>query len=135
MKKLISTKYTTGSFNFGMLMLRLGLGILLLHHGYDKLVHFNTMKDHFTNFLGMGSTLSLTLDIFAEFFCSILVILGLFSRLAVIPIAIAMSVALFSAHHLDVFATGEKAAIYLVCAITLFFCGPGKISVDGMIGK
>jgi putative oxidoreductase len=46
-----------------------------------------------------------------------------------------MSVALFKVHHGHLFADGERAAIYLACTITILFCGPGKISVDGMIGK
>jgi putative oxidoreductase len=135
MKRILSTKYSAGAFNFAMLVLRLGLGVLMLSHGYSKLIHFNGMKDSFINFIGLGSTFSLALDIFAEFFCSIFLILGLFTRLAVIPIMIAMSVALFKAHHGELFGAGERAAIYLACTITILFCGPGKISVDGMIGK
>jgi putative oxidoreductase len=135
MRRILSTKYSAGAFNFAMLVLRLGLGILMLSHGYGKLIHFNAMKGNFINFLGLGSTLSLVFDIFAEFFCSIFLILGLFTRLAVIPIMIAMSVALFKAHHGELFGAGERAAIYLACTITILFCGPGKISVDGMFGK
>lgn len=135
MKRILSTKYAPGAFNFTMFVLRLGLGVLMLHHGYDKLIRFNTMKYSFINFLGMGSTLSLTLDVFAEFFCSIFLILGLFTRLAVIPILIAMSVALFQVHHGQLFGAGERAAIYIACSIAILFCGPGRISVDGMIGK
>ncbi len=135
MKRILSIKYSAGTFNFGMLILRVGLGILMLNHGYSKLIHFSSIKGTFINFIGLGSTLSLSLDIFAEFFCSIFLILGLFTRLAVIPILIAMSVALFKVHHGELFGAGERAAIYLACCITLLFCGPGKISVDGMIGK
>lgn len=135
MRRIISTKYSAGAFNFAMLVLRLGLGVLMLSHGYSKLIHFSAMKGNFLNFIGLGSTLSLILDIFAEFFCSIFLILGLFSRVTVIPILIAMSVALFKVHHGDIFGAGERATIYIVCSITILFCGPGKISVDGMIGK
>ncbi len=135
MRRIISTKYTPGAFNFAMLVLRLSLGVLMLSHGYHKLIHFNTMSGSFLNLFGLGSTLSLTLDIFAEFFCSIFLILGLFTRLAIIPILIAMTVALFKAHHGDIFGAGERAAIYLACSITILFCGPGRISLDGMIGK
>src|SRR6185312_6947581 len=106
MKRIFSIKYSAGAFNFGMFVLRVALGVLMLHHGYDKLVHFNGMKGSFINFLGMGSTLSLSLDIFAEFFCSSFLILGLFTRLAIIPILIAMSVALFKAHHGAMFGAG-----------------------------
>lgn len=135
MRRILSTKYSSGAFNFAMFILRVALGVLMLSHGYGKLIHFNGMKGSFINFLGLGSPISLMLDIFAEFFCSIFLILGLFTRLAVIPILIAMSVALIKVHHGDLFGAGERAAIYIACSITILFCGPGKISADGMIGK
>ncbi|MDQ2863396.1 MAG: DoxX family protein [Bacteroidota bacterium] len=135
MNKILSTKYSAGAFNFAMLILRVGVGILVASHGYDKLVHFSAMKNHFMNFMGIGSTLSLTLVIFSEFFCSIFLILGLFTRLSVIPIIIGMSVALFKAHHGDMFGAGERAAIYIIALIAILFCGPGRISIDGAVGK
>ena len=87
------------------------------------------------NFMGLGTTVSLALVVFAEFFCSIFLILGLFTRLAVIPIMIEMAVALFKVHNGDLFDAGERATIYLVCTLVILLCGPGKISIDGMIGK
>jgi preprotein translocase subunit SecG len=69
MKKLLSTKYSAGAFNAAMLLLRLGAGILMMNHGYDKLIHFGSKQSSFMNFLGMGSTVSLSMVIFAEFFC------------------------------------------------------------------
>ncbi len=135
MRRILSTKYSTGAFNLAMLVLRLGVGVLVANHGFGKLAHFSSTKHHFLSFLGMGSTISLSLVIFAEFFCSIFLILGLFTRLAAIPVIIVMLVALFKVHNGDLFAEGEKAAIYLAGSFALLLCGPGKISVDGMIGK
>jgi putative oxidoreductase len=135
MKSLLSTKYSTGAFNAAMLVLRLGLGILMLHHGYHKLTHYGSMKGNFMDFLGLGSSISLALLVFAEFFCSIFLILGLFTRLSAIPLIIAMSVALFKAHNSDFFGDGQVATLYLVGYLVLLFVGPGKISVDGMTGK
>lgn len=135
MRRILSTKYSAGAFNLAMLLLRLGVGVLVASHGYSKLIHFNETKGHFMNFLGMSPTVSLALVVFAEFFCSMFLILGLFTRLAVIPIIIVMLVALFKAHNGQLFAEGEKAAIYLAGSLAILLCGPGKISVDGMIGK
>ena len=87
------------------------------------------------NFMGLGSTVSLTLIIFAELFCSVFLILGLFTRFAVIPIIIGMFVVVFMASNGDIFGPGEKGMMYLAASITILFCGPGRISVDGMIGK
>ncbi len=135
MRRILSTKYSTGAFNLGMLILRLGVGVLVASHGYDKLVHFSSMKLHFMNFMGLGATVSLALVVFAEFFCAVFLILGLFTRLAVIPIIIVMLVALFKVHNGQIFGDGEKESIYLAESLALLLCGPGKISVDGMIGK
>ena len=135
MKRIISTKYSTGAFNFAMFILRVSTGVLMASHGFTKLVHFSTMKNHFMNFMGMGSTASLALVVFTEFFCSIFLILGLFTRMACIPIIIEMAVIVFIVTHGNVFGEGERAALYLAATLTLLFLGPGKISVDGMIGK
>jgi putative oxidoreductase len=74
-------------------------------------------------------------DIFAEFFCSCLIVLGLFTRLACIPLIVAMSVALFNAHQGDAFGNGERAALYLSGYVCIVVCGPGKLSIDKLIGK
>jgi putative oxidoreductase len=135
MKKLLSTKYSAGAFNVAMLILRVTVGLLMMNHGYDKLVKFPDRKAEFMNFMGLGSTTSLGLVVFAEFFCSILLILGLFTRFATIPLIIVMSVILFRVTHGDFFGKGELPALFLAAYFTLLFVGPGKASVDGMIGK
>lgn len=135
MSKFLSTKYSNAGFNFGMLVLRVVLGILLASHGYSKLISFSTLRYKFMNFVHMGPTVSLSLVIFAELFCSVFLILGLFTRFAVIPIIIAMGVVVFVATHGEILGRGETGAIYLAASVTILFCGPGKISVDGMIGK
>jgi len=135
MKKLLSTKYSAGAFNTAMLLLRLGAGVLMMSHGYEKLIHFGTRHNSFMNFLGIGSSFSLSLVIFAEFFCSLFIILGLFTRLATIPLIIVMSVALFKAENAEIFGKGELATLYLACFVVLLLLGPGKVSVDGMTGK
>ena len=135
MKKMLSTSYSAGAFNAAMLVLRLAAGVLMMKHGYDKLVHFADYKSSFMSFLGLGSTSSLALVIFAEFFCALFIIIGLFTRWAAIPLIITMGVALFKSHNGEFMGEGEMAALYLCAYITLLFIGPGRISVDGMIAK
>ena len=135
MSKLFSARYNAGAFNLGMLILRLGAGILIVHHGYGKLTHYNEMKAQFMNFMGLGVSVSLGLVIFAEFFCGLLLILGLFTRFACIPLIILMCVTLFKVHATDVFGKGELDAMYLISWVTILFCGAGAISADSRIGK
>lgn len=135
MKKLLSTKYSAGAFNTAMLLLRLGFGILMIMHGYQKLVNFGSLQHSFMNFMGLGSTLSLALVVFAEFFCSLFIILGLFTRAATIPLIIAMLVVIFKVNNGEVFLKAENAPLYLTGYLVLLLVGPGKISVDSMTGK
>lgn len=135
MRKLFSAKYSAGAINAAMLILRLGLGILMIKIGYDKLTHFSTMKGEFMNFMGLGSSVSLALVIFAEFFCSAFLILGLMTRLATIPLIITMCVVVFKVSDADVFGKAMTASLFLIGYITLLIAGPGKASVDGMISK
>lgn len=135
MKKFLSTKYSTGAFNFGMLILRVILGLILISHGYEKLAKFPGLKDKFMNFIHLGSTTSLVLIIFAEFFCGILIVLGMLTRFAAIPVIIGMAVVFFVASNAHLFAEGERGGMYLATAILLLLVGPGKISVDGMMQK
>jgi len=135
MKKLFSTKYSPNAVSFSLLLLRLSLGGLMIPHGYKKLMNFAAKSSGFTDPFGIGGSASMSLVIFAEFFCAIFIVLGLMTRLATIPLIITMSVALFVAHKGQVFGDGEQAALYLSGYIALLFTGPGKISIDRLIGK
>jgi len=135
MKKLFSAKYSAGAVSAAMLILRLGVGILMLNHGYQKLINFSELEPKFMNFMGMGTTVSLALLVFAEFFCSIFLVLGLFTRLATIPLIIATCVMVFKAHNGDILGEAELPALFLTGYLVLLFVGPGRASVDGMIGK
>ena len=135
MRKLFSTKYSAGAFNTAILLLRLVFGILMASHGYDKLTHFDQYSKEFMDFMGLGKSVSLSLTIFAEFFCSLLVCLGLFTRLATIPLIIGMSVVVFKVAGGDVFGHGETGAMYLGAFLVLLIVGPGRISVDSLISK
>lgn len=135
MKKLMSIQYKPMAFNTGMFVLRVTLGILMMSHGYDKLIHLNEYKVDFMNFMGLGSTGSLLLVIFAEFFCALFIAIGLFTRIVAIPIIIAMCVAVFQVNQLDFFGKAELGTLYLAGMIVLLLCGPGKASVDGIAGK
>lgn len=120
----------------GLLILRVGFGCLMLvGHGWAKLSGFSDKVDTFPDPIGVGSQLGLVLAIFAEFGCSILLILGLATRIAAIPLAATMGVALFLVHAADPWQTKELAAVYLTVYISLILTGPGPISLDHLIWK
>ena len=133
MKKLNSIAYSDRAFNLTMFLLRVGAGILVIPHGYQKLVNFAELKTKFISFMGIGQVTSLSLAIFAEFFCAIFLIIGLFTRLTVIPLIIVMLTVVFKVNGGDIFGGGEKGALFLLAFLAILFCGPGKASVDAMI--
>lgn len=135
MKKLLSTGYTDFAFNMAMLILRLGMGVLMIPHGYDKLVHFAQYKKDFMNLLGLGPTLSLALVVFAEFFCAIFLVMGLFTRLMAAILLIEMFIVVFKAHQGQVFGDGEHGMLFLTGYIAIILLGAGKVSLDGILGK
>ncbi len=66
----------------------------------------------------------------AEVGCSLLLIVGLASRLAAIPLAFTMLVALFVVHANDPWKVKELAATYLLVYVALMLAGPGRFSLD-----
>jgi putative oxidoreductase len=64
-----------------------------------------------------------------------LVIIGLATRLAVIPIMITMATAVIFAHATDPFGTKEKPLLFLLIFALLFVFGSGRYSVDRIIER
>ena len=135
MKKLFSTRYTNTSISLALLLLRLAVGGLMIPHGYKKLTSFANKSAGFADPFGIGGPMSMGMTIFAEFFCAILIVLGLMTRLATVPLIIAMSVVVIYSHNGLIFTEAELPALYLAGFLTLLLTGPGKISVDRLIGK
>jgi putative oxidoreductase len=108
---------------------------MMLNHGLDKLTHFDKYSQQFINFMGLGPNGSLCLTIFAEFFCSALLVLGLFTRFGALVLTINMSVAFIMVHKMALSGqmSGEPAFIYLAIYVTLLFAGAGKFSLDKII--
>lgn len=105
-------------------------GTMLFAHGLPKLMAYADKADSFPDPIGLGGPLSLALVIFAEFFCSIAVLLGLLTRLALVPLIFNMAVAVFVIHGADPFNVKELAFVYLVVYAALFLNGPGRFSLD-----
>ena len=137
--KIFTTRYSDGAFNFATLVLRIGSGsLMLVNHGLMKMNHFGQMSNNFVDPFHIGSSTTLALVIFAEVFCSGLVILGLFTRWACIPLIFEMSFAFVKAHHMNYApppAGGEMALLFVTMFVALLFLGGGRISVDRLIGK
>ena len=135
MKRLFSIRYSDNGITIAAFLLRLALGALIIPHGYGKLISFASKSATFSDPFHIGSPTSMALVIFAEFFCGVFILLGLFTRLACIPLIIAMLVIVFQVNNADFFGKAEKPALFLFGYMALMFMGPGKLSMDRLIGK
>jgi putative oxidoreductase len=136
MKKFLSTAYSGSAFNIAALFLRLTFGLMIcILYGFDKMMHFSNLRMIFPDPLHIGHRLTLGLVIFAETCCGLLVALGLFTRFAALILVFSMGVAAFLVHKGHVQAHAEQVYCYLTAFFAILLIGPGRISVDGMMGK
>lgn len=136
MEKTYTTSLNLPSIDVALFILRVGAAALILTHGIPKLLMlFGGGEIQFADPIGLGMEISLTLSVFAEFICAILLGLGLGTRLAAIPLIINMSVAFFIFHAQDPFKAKELALIYLLIFVTLLITGSGKYALDHYLLK
>lgn len=135
MKYWLRTSIENSKSHLALLFFRVSIGGMMLTHGIPKAERVFTGNWHFSDPIGLGPEISLFLASFAEAGCSMLIILGLGTRLASIPLMITMSVAAFIQHSDDPFSRKETALFYLVSFVLLFFFGSGKYSLDKRISE
>ena len=133
-------KFTNYSPDFGLFILRVGIGGMFLLHGYPKLVggaeKWEGLAQYGLPFLHEGNIcvffgLAAAL---AEFFGGLLLILGVYHRIACGAIAITMAVAfnakLASISGLSSFAKDAGWPLeLLIVSLALFFAGPGRFKL------
>jgi putative oxidoreductase len=128
--------------SFGALVMRLALGVIMLVHGYHKIIPrgalyaFTQQVAH----LGMPAWLGYV-SAFTEFFGGMLLVLGLLARIAALGIVIDMGVAVVKVHlHAGLTGRSSQAgfeyplALFAI-ALMLVFTGSGLLSLDQVIGK
>ena len=125
----------------GLLILRLALGALILCHGLTKLAPPpNFVVGALAN-VGLPALLAYGVYI-GEILGPVLVIVGLWSRVGALLIAVNMVVAVTLAHSPNVFTLNASAgyvqelqAMYFFIAIALALLGGGSYSVGGRNGR
>lgn len=133
-KKMINPGSYSKNIDLSLLILRIAGGALMLTHGISKIAPlFGTDPIQFPDPIGLGATTSLALTVFAEVFCAALLILGLATRFAAIPLLITMLVAVFVVHIADPFANQELPLLYASIYLVILIAGAGKFSIDNMV--
>ena len=134
MKKLINVYQSANSIDVALLIVRVGIAALMLTHGLPKLgMLFTDGPVQFPALLGLSAAATLTLAVFAEVVCSLLILVGLGTRLVAIPLIITMLVAVFLVHSADPFAKQELGLLYLLPYVMLLLTGSGRYSLDYLL--
>ena len=131
--RLTNLLLSSNGSDIALLLLRIFVGIMMLTHGVAKIENFSALKANFPDPVGLGAGFSLLLITCAEVGCSLLVIVGLVTRLAVIPLIVGMCVAAFLTFPGFTMAASELALLYLSIYITLLIAGPGEYSLDELL--
>lgn len=113
-----------------LLLLRIFVSCMMLFHGFSKLANFTTLSVSFPDPLGVGPGVSLICSVLAETGCSLLLLFGIFTRLALLPLIFNMIVAIWVVHGPDPFAVKELGMMYLAIYVVFFFIGGGRYAFD-----
>lgn len=121
--------------NFGLLIIRIGLGIMFIYHGFPKLeggVKTWTMLGHATSAVGIHfwpvvwGLLCASVETFGGF----LLIIGLIFRPVCLLLLINLIVAALFTLHQSGLMDASHAIEDAIMFAGLLFVGPGKYSVD-----
>ncbi len=123
-----------------LLFLRITIGWRFYLAGSGKLRNFGGTEKFFTELHIPAPAFHAGLVGCTEMIGGLLLMAGLGTRLASVPLIISMLVAYLTAHRAEAFASiydfTDQAPFMFLCAtlVTLAF-GPGKISLDFLIGR
>lgn len=118
--------------DIALLILRVSVGLMMaFSHGWGKLQKFiGDEVIQFADPIGVGPDISLMLAAGAEFFLSLLLVVGFMTRISTLPLIFTMLVAVFIVHGNHPFAKMEFGLLYLFPYIAILLMGPGKFSFD-----
>ena len=124
--------------SLGFLLLRLSIGIMLIHHGYEKLENIENFADAFVRPLHLPFPIFFSyVAAFSEIVGSWLIIFGLVTRLGALAILGTVS---FGIYHALVTAGFniyllELLILYWGGAACIVLTGGGKFSIDHLIAR
>lgn len=121
----------------GLLFLRMFGGTLLIlgrSRTWSTMISVNAGLAG-TSLLGLGGEVGWFLTLFSECLCTILVMLGVFTRFTALPPLVAMVVQALALQAGTAWSVREMYLLYALPFFVLSFTGPGDYSVDGRLSS
>ena len=128
--KRIRTMNRISAPDAALLFLRVTASVLvLLVHGLPKALHYASQLDAIEDPLHFGKTLTLAFAIFAEVVCPLLMIAGIATRLAALPIMLVSAIALGLVHREWTLDQGQFAWMLLIMFGAIAIGGAGRYRI------
>ena len=124
--------------NLGLLLLRLSIGTMLIHHGYEKTADIENFADAFVRPIGIPFPIIASyIAAYCEIYGSWLLIGGLFTRIAALSIVGTIGVAIYHAIITSGFNIYllELLILYMGGALCILLIGGGDFSIDRLLRK
>jgi putative oxidoreductase len=120
-------------------LIRLTIGLVFIPNGWGKLHNLPEITEYFASLHIPLPALNVRIAASTELFGGLLILVGLGARLAAVPLAFTMLIALISAKHEEItgLATlvGQEEWSYLVMCLTIAIIGPGALSLDSLVAR
>ena len=124
--------------SFGLLILRISIGTMLIHHGYEKTADIQNFADAFVRPIGIPfPILSSYIAAYSEIYGSWLVIVGLFTRFAALSIVGTIGVAIYHAivtAGFNIYLL-ELLILYMGGSLCILLLGSGDFALDRFLKK
>jgi len=117
--------------DLGLLFLRAsGALFLLFVHGLPKLLNFKTQLSLIEDPFHLGAYLTLSMAIFAEVLCPLLILTGVLARIACLPILFLLLVALVVVHSDWSVDQGQFGWLLIIIFTSVLIAGPGRLALN-----
>ena len=121
---------------FALLLARLSVGLLFLSTGWGKVHDLAKVTAFFTHLGIPAPGFNAVLVGYSELICGTLLVLGLLTRLATIPLMVSMVIAILTAKLSDLHGlfdlVGFDEFTYLCMLVVIAVLGPGRASLDAL---
>ncbi len=136
LQRIIDPRPSGRLLDTGLLLFRLLAGFALLRvHGWEKVAYYEAELRSIPDPFGLGGEVNLAIAIFSDVFCALLVMAGLFTRLAALSILGTTLVGLLFVHLDDPWHGRDVPMVYSIMFLVILLLGPGKYSLDGTLSK